>query len=103
MKLTDLEPHFLYAITHGAAYEYTDDIERAVGLALQCPACFWSSRGGAAFHAHQILLWKSRPAGWRFIGHNYADVSLVQQYGLPIAMVGGCGTFTIKKGYVDFA
>ena len=39
MKLTELDPHFVKPMSRPGAYNYTDDVGKAAGLSLRCPAC----------------------------------------------------------------
>ena len=75
LKLSDLDPHLLKRVSP-VAFEYTDDIHEAAGLALQCPACHWASRRTHSNNSHMLVIWED-PARWQFIGHGYKDLSLM--------------------------
>ena len=53
MKLTDLDPHFIKR-SDRFEYDYTDDVTKAEGLVMKCPACHWAftrHRGGDDVHS----------------------------------------------------
>lgn len=101
LKLADLDPHFLKAVSR-LDYECTDDIAEADALQLRCPACHWAGHRTGNDHAHAIILWRD-PASWRFAGQGYRDVSLMAGRTL-VTMVGGCrARFYLRDGKVDFS
>ena len=102
MKLTDLDPHFIKRSAQ-FEYDYTDDIKKAEGLSMKCPACHWAfARGrGGVDNVHSITLW--RPSGaWDFVGHDYRDLSAMSGR-IVCEITTGCQSrFHIKAGRVDF-
>ena len=107
MKLTELDPHFVKPMSRPGAYNYTDDVSKAAGLSLRCPACYWTWARGKklkrGWKAHTLILWKPEQTGWRFEGDSFADLS-VKAENADVAFSTGCRSqFTIKEGKVDFA
>jgi len=101
LKLTDLDPHLLKQ-TSRLSFECTDDIGEAAGLALQCPACHWSSGHGGDDTSHMVVLWGD-PARWQFVGHDYKDLSMMAGRVTVAMTAGACSArFYIKNGKVDF-
>jgi hypothetical protein len=101
LKLTDLDPHLLRRVSP-VAFEHTDEVHEANGLALQCPACHWSSRRIGGQPSHMIVVWED-PARWQFIGRDYKDLSLMAGRVTVGLTAGAChARFYIKGGKVDF-
>jgi len=101
MKLTDLDPHFIKR-SDRFEYDYTDDVTKAEGLVMKCPACHWAftrHRGGD--DVHSITLWRPESA-WSFVGHDYRDLSAMAGR-IVCEITTGCRSrFHIKAGKVDF-
>ena len=103
MKLTDLDPHFIRRCDR-FEYEATDNIDKADGIVMQCPACHWSFGRGRTpdAHVHRVTLWQPETGEWRFTGHDYRDLSAMAGR-VVVAVTTGCQSrFHIRTGRVDF-
>jgi len=104
MKLTELDPHFVVRCDEPLAFEHSHRIDRAQGIQLKCPACFWTAnRRGRPSDIHSVIVWQPEPSEWSFIGHDFRDLSVMAGRISVMLTAGGCRSrFTIKQGKVDF-